>query len=342
MSNLCSPDKYEQQLPDFNSAQQMMLEKAPGYAHMLEKWCEWLYQLKGKESDAWLSSIYQALVISCSRMALRHGSWGNDGLQYHNENHIRVILDKRIPKLVDLDQAQLLCQEDWALLALFAACHDLRQRETGASENGVGPNERSSVAETHRILTAVGLPLNNNKTLFSALEYMISGSTFIIPSQLGTSPSQSVGGALAPSLIRDTLYPSTLNQEQKDRVARLSLVAADLDTANVADPFYYFAKSAKELCEEREYRCKRNINSEESRLAVIDFLGLRQREYFHQLHRFHSSLGATAFSSGKLKNESLLEVLTHKLEQYAKTKPEALAPELINYFMNTALELSRT
>lgn len=340
MSLLINPDQTEFQLKDYASAKSLMLEKSPSYAHMLEKWCEWLYQLDGPQSDSWATSIHHSLVLACSRMALRHGSWGSDQLQYHNEKHISIIIDKRIPHLVELDDSHMLNREDWALLALFAACHDLRQREQGRSIDQVGPNERASVAETHRILVQNGLSIKEHDFIFTALDFMISGSTFMLPNQNGSTTAETVGGALAPSLINHQLNNIQLGIDEKNRIAKLSLIAADLDTANVSDPFYYFAKSAQQLCAEREYRSGRNLESPESREAVIDFLGPRQREYFHQLHRFHSALGSAAFSARKLQNEPLLEKLTHDFERLAQENTQLNAQQLMNAFLDMAKHIA--
>ena len=90
----------------------------------------------------------------------------------------------------------------------------------------------------------------------------------------------------------------------------LALIAADLDTANVAEPFERFASSAENLCLEREMLCLRDLDSAESAQPVLDFLTDGQDRFFFDLHRFNSELGRRSFGPAKDANAARLKSLS--------------------------------
>jgi hypothetical protein len=164
--------------------------------------------------------------------------------------------------MIDTIGADALSLRDWFLLSLFGAAHDLRQREAPDFAAGIGSNERASVEETFRILRACGFTPERNSELFVGCELMISGSTFDArPSEatLEYNPAELVvqsGGALAQKLEvkLDKHASGWRSDERVQHAQRLALIAADLDTANVAEPFALFMASAERLCLEREMR----------------------------------------------------------------------------------------
>ena len=69
--------------------------------------------------------IIDVAAIAVVRMAMRYGPLGRDGHAYHNQDHLLELLEDKLPAL--LATADLPTVEREAL-ALFCACHDLRQR----------------------------------------------------------------------------------------------------------------------------------------------------------------------------------------------------------------------
>jgi len=93
------------------------------------------------------------------------------------------------------------------------------------------------------------------------------------------------------------------------RGQRLALVAADLDTANVADVFTAFAENGENLCREREMLSGRSLDAGESAQSALKFLTQGQDRFFFDLHRFNSDLGHAAFDAGKDANAPLVKAL---------------------------------
>lgn len=264
----------------------------------------------GQEQAPALRRAQDALALSFVRMATRHGSWGNDLHEYHNEEHTLELLVGRLAKVRLQAGWQALERQEWLLLALFATCHDLRQRETPAYWNGIGANERASIAETFRILDTVGYSRESDREFYLTLGLMIAGSTFdarpVAPSPYNTAEVASSGGSLAPKLVLKLADGTTDDQwsECLKRRARLMLIAADLDTANVGEPFAALTGSAARLVQEREKRAGRALNAAESAQPVFDFLTDGQERYFFELHRFVSPIGLAVFGGGKDINAS--------------------------------------
>jgi hypothetical protein len=199
---------------------------------------------------------------------------------------------------------------------LFGAGHDLRQREAPHLYAGVGANERASIEETQRILDATGFSREHDADLYLALELMIAGSTFDARPPPGgylynAADLVQSGGALAAKLdtALDAYQPDWRADPACVNGHRLALVAADLDTANVAEPFATFARTAENLCREREMLAGRSLAAGESALPVLGFLTDGQDRFFFELHRFQSELGRAAFEPGKQANAAKLKAL---------------------------------
>ena len=264
-----------------------------------------------------LERCEDVIRIAYARLARRHGSWSNDFHAYHNEGHILEILSDRIGRLIASSGIFALSLRDWCALGLFAACHDLRQREQPAYEAGVGANERASLEETFRLLATVGFDAVADGDLFLALDLMIGGSTFDArppPGGAAFNAAELVqsGGALASQLERklDKHRPGWRDDAGIGHALSLALIAADLDTANVAEPFVRFAATAANLCREREMLCRRSLDSVESAQPVLGFLTDGQDRFFFDLHRFHSEFGRATFEPAKAANAEHLRSLS--------------------------------
>jgi hypothetical protein len=267
-----------------------------------------------------------ALLLSLARCGVRHGSWGEDFHHYHNENHALEILDGRLGRLLLQAGLRALSGADWIALSLFATCHDLRQRERLDYDHPIGNNEAASIAETGRILDACGFDRHRDRSLYLSLELMIAGSTFDArpaPPALHYNSAEMVssGGALAPNLAQllDGEHPGWRDDPDLCHALELALVASDLDTANVGEPFPWLAESASRLCQEREMRSGRRLDAAESAGPCAEFLSDGQERYFFVLHRFCSPLGRRAFAPVKQDNAG-------RVRQVARQVRERLAP----------------
>lgn len=268
-------------------------------------------------AEGFLDRCEDVVRIAYARLARRHGSWSDDFHAYHNETHILEILGDRIGRLIGARDVIALDLRAWCVLGLFAACHDLRQREKSLYEAGVGANERASLEETCRLLDSCGFSREHDADIYLALDLTIAGSTFDARPPRGWAAFNAAelvhsGGALAAKLNRklDKHRRGWRTDPQLLRAHDLALIAADLDTANVAEPFARFAASAENLCREREMLCRRSLDARESALPVFGFLTDGQDRFFFDLHRFNSELGREAFEPEKTANAPRLKSLT--------------------------------
>ncbi|MBL0162644.1 MAG: hypothetical protein IPP82_03030 [Xanthomonadales bacterium] len=271
----------------------------------------------GTDSEALLARCANAIRIAYVRLALRHGTLGEDFHAYHNETHILDILGERIDRLIMTNGVLALGLRDWCVLSLFAACHDLRQREQQMYEAGVGANERASTEETFRLLDHCGFSRSADADIYLAIDLTIAGSTFDARPPPGSAAFNAAelvqsGGALAAKLGQklDKHRPGWRDEARIVHAHELALIAADLDTANVAEPFVRFASSAENLCLEREMLCLRDLDSVESAQPVLGFLTDGQDRFFFDLHRFNSELGRQSFGPAKDNNAARLKSLS--------------------------------
>ncbi len=301
----------------------------------------------GAEHQALLKRVQDALALSFVRMATRHGSWGNDLHEYHNEQHALELLNGRLARVrLQLGWAALEAQ-DWLLLALFATCHDLRQREAADFWRDIGANERASIAEAFRLLDHVGFSRQADREFYVCLGLMIAGSTFdarpSAPNPFNTAEVASSGGSLAPKLVAEMTAgrsPEGLDAGLARR-ARLMLIAADLDTANVGEPFTSLAGSAVRLVQEREQRAGRAIDATESAQPVFDFLTHGQERYFFELHRFVSPLGLEVFGGSKRNNEPKVQWQSRRMRELfpGGPAPGQTGQHVIDAFLRLADEI---
>ena len=309
-------DETERRLPDVASARGLLEGHAPLDGLLARRRREWAALAEARADATLLERTCDAVCLAYARLALRHGRFGRDFHAYHNEGHILEICGGRIDRLVATHGLTALPLRDWCALLLFGAGHDLRQREAPQLVAGVGANERASIEETGRVLDAAGFSRERDADLHLAIGMMIAGSTFDArplpggPLYNAADLVQS-GGALAATLdvALDAHHPHWRADRAHANAYRLALVAADLDTANVAEPFGVFATTAENLCREREMLAGRSLDAGESAAPVLGFLTDGQDRFFFELHRFQSAFGRAAFEAGKQANAPRLKAL---------------------------------
>lgn len=314
-------DAAERSVADVAQARALLATLAPSlYSALARRRFALAPALQHDGDAAKLDRCEAAVQLAYARLAVRHGSWGEDFHAYHNEHHILEIFDSRIERLMRHIGVKALSLDDWLLLGLFAACHDLRQREPAIYSAGVGSNERASIEEGLRILDLAGFEPERDAFYYTALELTIAGSTFDArpPAQDWEYNSVDLvqgGGALASKLDLklDKHVPGWRDDPALVHALELALIAADLDTANVAEPFARFVETGTRLCQEREMRCHRSTDDPASALPVFGFLTDGQERFFFDLHRFNSEVGRDAFSSAKQANAAPLKALTMSL-----------------------------
>jgi hypothetical protein len=298
--SLYPPDVTERALPDPASAQRLLATEAPDIAARLAA--------LARRFDADPRALDAALLGTC-RIGRRHGSFGVDFHAYHNEAHVLEVGERRLLRLLAGMGKAAPGAADVAALLMFAACHDLRQREARPAHAPVGGNEAASAAEALRILDACGFDRDGDRAQYLALELMIIGSTFDnrpAPDD-GLEPELAhtgAGGALARDLanLLDQRRPDWRHDPAAGRGERLARLAADLDTANVGEDFGQLCGTALRLCREREMRAGRRLEAAESAPTCLDFLGRGQEHYFFRLHRFNSREGQQVFGEQKRRN----------------------------------------
>ena len=316
-----APDAVERELPDVASARALVARERPDVLELLAGRRERLLSRFGLGLAEELGRCEDALLLGVARFGRRHGSWGVDYHHYHNENHALEILDGRLGRLMDAAGLESLPGPDWLALSLFSCCHDLRQREEVDFSHPIGNNEAASIAEAHRILDAAGYERRRDRSQYLALELMIAGSTFDArpapPTRANPAELAASGGALAPKLpqILDGELPGWREDVDTVRALRLALVASDLDTANVGEPFVWLAESASRLCQEREMLAGRAIDDRASGQPCLSFLSSGQERYFFDLHRFCSELGEATFGQGKSANARRVRTVSASLRQ---------------------------
>jgi hypothetical protein len=315
--HVCPADETERRLPDVASARSLLGALAePLDALLTRRRAEWQPLIVSTADEALFARTEAAVRLAYARLALRHGHLGSDFHAYHNEGHILEICARRIDRLIETNGLRAFSLRDGCALMLFGAGHDLRQREAQQLVAGVGANERASIDETRRILDLAGFSREHDADIHAAVELMIAGSTFDARPPPGghlynAADLVQSGGALAAKLdqILDVRRADWRADAQIVHALQLALIAADLDTANVAEPFQQFATTAENLCREREALSGRSLDAGESALPVLGFLTDGQDRFFFELHRFQSEPGRAAFEDGKRSNAPKLKAL---------------------------------
>jgi hypothetical protein len=335
-ASLYSPDDCERALPDAEAARRMFADRGSDIPARLAT----ITTRIGADAR-----VLDAVTLGTARLGMRHGSFGQDFHNYHNENHVMEIAERRLSFLLDSLSAPMGTLECSALL-LFAACHDLRQREPYDVPGPVGGNEAASMSETFRILDQCGFDRQDDRALYVAMELMIAGSTFDAspsppPDPHGGELASVAGGALARGLglWLDAEVGAWRMDPDARRGERLGRVAADLDTANVGEDFPLFCESALRLCKEREMRSGRDLKKAESAASCLGFLAPGQLHYFFDLHSFCSREGEHAFGPQKLANAERLRFSSGALSKRFARNPASNGAAVITAFMEiNALE----
>ena len=341
------PDAVEREIPDVETAERLLGERDPSFLRYIGQRRAHFERLFGDAHRTLLDRAEKALKVAYARFARRHGTWGDDLHHYHNERHAVEILADRLDYLCDRATPEALPPRDWVMLTLFGAMHDLRQREKPDLEQLVGANERATIDEAHRIFELAGFDPDADRDVYDDLDMMIAGSTFHTQPRrnpdINPAEAASSAGALAPTLVKllDRDQPGWQQDPELEHRVRLTLIASDLDTANVAEPIIKLAKSAVRLCKEIEYRCGRDLGTE-SAAPVLGFLTRGQEAYFFELHQFDSELGAEVLGAMKEKNATLVKALTGHIREVFGDQPEpgTTGSEIIDEFMHKASELS--
>ena len=341
------PDAIERKLPSPAAARAALDGHDAAFETMLAaRRSDFAPLISNAESEALFERSADAVRLAYVRLATRHGRLGSDFHAYHNERHILEICAGRIPRVFAAHGAHELSLGDWCALLLFGAGHDLRQREAQMFSAGIGANERASSEETLRILDVSGFDPEREAGLYAAVELMIAGSTFDARAPGGGSYNAAElvqsGGALAAKLDAklDKHRPGWREDASLVRGYRLALIAADLDTANVAEPFAAFAANGENLCREREMLSGRSLDAGESALPALGFLTDGQDRFFFDLHRFSSDIGHAAFDAGKQANAPLLKALTLGVRaRIALGGPPATGNQVIDAYRATVADL---
>lgn len=306
-------DPIERQLPDPASVRALYTAAIAAVDAELERCIAVLPAARDRTARHLLARTCTAVRLAYIRLGVRHGHLGADFHAYHNEGHITDLII-RIAALAHTAKHDELSLRHWCVLLLFAACHDLRQREQALFCAGVGANERASIEEAQRILDVCGFCRVADRTIFVGVELAIAGSTFSVPAgarYYNAAEQVQAGGALALQLAAslDAHRPDWRSDADLVEARTLALIAADLDTANVAAPFTQFTRSARELCVEREMLAGRPLQTGGGGAAALAFLTDMQEHFFFTLHRFSSPLGQRAFAGNKEANAKPLRGL---------------------------------
>ncbi len=329
-SSLYHPDASELALPGPAQARALLQERQPALVARMEA--------VGAAIGADARSL-DAALLGTARLGLRHGSLGTDFHAYHNEIHVLEVGERRLSRMMASMGAAAPDARDASALLLFAACHDLRQREPVDVPGPVGGNEAASIAEAFRILDAAGFSRETDQDQYIALELMIAGSTFDArPTPLENARTEQLpevaGGALARGLALwlDSELPRWRTDPLARRGERLARLAADLDTANVGEEFVLLCDTALRLCREREMRAGRSLADAPSASPSLDFLGRGQESYFFELHRFNSREGERVFGPQKLLNGPQVRATTAALLGFFAARPPANGAAVVAAF----------
>ena len=320
-SSLYPADAVEALLPDADAARALLADRRPDIPDRLEAMVS---RITGGLGD---QRHLDAALMGVARLGLRHGGFGSDPHDYHNENHVMELAERRLTRVLDGLGPNGLPAADALALLLFAACHDLRQRETVDVPGPIGGNEAASIAETFRILERCGFAREADRDVFLALELMIAGSTFDprpLPHPDAEDMARVAGGSLARGLglWLDGERVEWNADPGAHRGERLGRLAADLDTANVGEPFLELAESAQRLCREREMRQGRRLDQPQSGTPCLGFLSRGQITYFFDLHRFCSREGERVFGPQKLANGPIVRQISQRLlDRFAAAPP---------------------
>lgn len=339
-SRVFPPDATELALPDAAAARTLVSARRPEILAWLQRHRQRLVGYFGASNSAAIDRASDAFLLGLARLGLRHGSFGDDFHDYHNEGHVLELADRRLAAFEHALGLSALPLSDWLMLTLFAACHDLRQREPEDVPGPIGGNEAASSAEAVRILDVCGFDPVRDRARYVEMEMMIAGSTFGTWARPLTNSAEAAitGGALAPHLPGwlDQAVPDWRRDAAIEHALRLARMAADLDTANAGESFVELADSALRLCREREMREHRALDSKASALPCLAFLADGQERFFFELHHFDSREGERTFGPGKTANAPRVRAVSASLRAQFATVPPASGSEVLAAYRKLA------
>lgn len=325
-SRIFPPDASELALPDAAAARALLSARRPEILIWLQGRRQRLLAYFGAGNADVIDRAHDAFLLGLARLGLRHGTFGDDFHDYHNEGHVLELADRRLAAFEHGLGLAALSLSDWLMLCLFAACHDLRQREPDDVPGPIGGNEAASIAEALRILDVCGYDRVRDRAHYIEMEMMIAGSTFgMLARPLSNSAEAAItGGSLAPHLPGwlDQAVPDWRLDTKIEHALRLARMASDLDTANAGESFVELADSALRLCREREMREHRALHSGASAQPCLGFLSDGQERFFFELHHFASREGERVFGPGKVANAPRVRAVSAALRaQFASIAP---------------------
>jgi len=339
-SSLFPADASERALPDADAARALVQARRPDILDWLHRRRQHLLDHFGADNAPAVDRASNALLLGLARLGLRHGTFGDDVHDYHNEGHVLELADRRMAAFEHTLGQDTLPLQDWLMLGLFAACHDLRQREHSDVPGPIGGNEAASIAEALRILDVCGFDRERDRAAYVNLEMMIAGSTFgLFARPLANSAEAAVGGgALARYLPGwlDQAVPDWRLDAAIEPALLLARLAADLDTANAGESFAELADSALRLCREREMREHRALGSAASAKPCLGFLSDGQERYFFELHHFASREGERVFGPGKTANAPRVRAVSAALRARFATAAPANGEEVLAAYRQLA------
>lgn len=333
-------DAIEQRVHDLDSAHRVLDRHVPENFEWLRRWQR--HSAERFEFADWVEQAHAAITICLARIALRNGSAAEFHRCFHDEQHLFDLLGR-----VDrLHCCAPLAFSDYIALALFCAGHDLRQDlsepdgEGGSA--GVGRNERASAAELERILEGVGLDSHGHAPMRAVVRQMIHGSAFHARAFVYRGRKYP-GGALAPALVEELDNTPGAGGVFSSGRLELVLLAADIDTGNVADPFEIYIDRAVRLCRENfALRGSPELDTGTA-VGVYRFLTEEQERYFFALQRFHSGAAKACFQADKEANGVKLKALTAAMRaRYESLLADAVPDISGERVIADCLELART
>ena len=300
-------------------------------------------RLFGDKHKVMAQKTYGAGLICLARMAARLGTTADQHYNYHDELHPIDLLDHMLI-LLRSDSAGAVTPPEWMFLFVFSAAHDLRQGFPGYDDDGIGNNERASADEAMRILELSGFDRAADYPMFEVIEWMIHGTTFLLGEmELGNGTFGP--GALAPKISEKIRAEgNSFGYLSNDQVAELVMLAADIDTANVAQPIDQFAEQSESLCREFHKLQGISLNSAASGKSAFGFLTRGQEQYFFNSQRFNSRVADNALSKSKARTGKQLRELIAWLEvRFAdelENEPDLNTGEhVLQAFLGHAIEL---
>ena len=342
-SHRCPPDEIETDIADVTTARMYLHRHHTAILETVRRRRGAFLRLFGDKHKAMAQKTYGAGLICLARMAARLGSTADQHYNYHDELHPIDLLDHMLV-LLRTKESERVTPPEWMYLFIFSAAHDLRQEFSGYDNDGVGNNERASAEEALRILELAGFDRELEYPMFEAIEWMIHGTTFLL-GEIEVGGNTYGPGALAPRIAEKIrASDQSFGKFNNDQVAELVLLAADIDTANVADPIDQFAEQSESLCREFHKLQGLSLNSPESGKTAFGFLTRGQEQYFFNSQRFNSRVASEALSDAKARTgEKLRELITWLEERFTdelENEPDLNTGEhVLQAFLGHAIEL---